>query len=69
MICHSTPLRRWRLRAIALVLYRELRSSDCWDFETRMEVDAFLKQHGVYLNYTEAELEKDLETLQQLRGQ
>jgi len=26
--------------------------------ETRMEVDAFLKQHGVYLNYTEAELEK-----------
>ena len=38
-------------------------------FETRMEVDAFLKQHGVYLNYTEAELEKDLATLQQLRGQ
>ena len=37
--------------------------------ETRMEVDAFLKQHGVYLNYTEAELEKDLATLQQLRGQ
>jgi len=38
-------------------------------FETRIEVDAFLKQHGVYLNYTETELEKDLATLQQLRGQ
>ena len=37
-------------------------------FETRMEVDAFLKQHGVYLNYTEAELEKDLATIDQLRG-
>jgi len=35
--------------------------------ETRLEVDAFLKRHGVYLNYTEAELEKDVATLQQLR--
>ena len=37
-------------------------------FETRMEVIAFLKQHGIYLNYTEAELEKDLATIDQLRG-
>jgi len=37
--------------------------------QTRMEVDAFLKQHGVSLDYTEADLDRDLETLQQLRGQ
>jgi hypothetical protein len=36
--------------------------------DTRLEVDAFLKQHGVYLNYPEAEFEKDLATLHQLRG-
>jgi hypothetical protein len=38
-------------------------------FQTRMEVDAFLKQHGVYLDYTEADLDQDLETLRQLRQQ
>lgn len=31
-------------------------------FETRMEVDAFLKHRGVYLDYTEEDLEQDLET-------
>jgi len=35
--------------------------------QTRMEVDAFLKQHGVYLDYTDADLDRDLETLHQLR--
>jgi hypothetical protein len=37
-------------------------------FETRMEVDAFLKHHGVYLEYTEEDLEQDLETSRQLRA-
>jgi len=37
-------------------------------FETRMEVDAFLKHHGVYLDYTEEDLEQDLETSRQLRA-
>jgi len=37
--------------------------------QTRMEVDAFLKEHGVYLDYTEADLDQDLETLRQLRQQ
>ena len=36
-------------------------------FQTRMEVDAFLKQHGVYLDYTDADLDQDLATLDQLR--
>jgi len=38
-------------------------------FQTRMEVDAFLKQHGVYRNYTEEDLDRDIETLRQLQQQ
>jgi hypothetical protein len=38
-------------------------------FQTRMEVDAFLKLHGVYRNYTEGDLDRDIETLRQLRQQ
>ncbi len=34
---------------------------------SRWEVDAFLKQAGAYLHYTEADLQKDRETLQRLR--
>jgi hypothetical protein len=37
--------------------------------ETRIEVDAFLKQHDVCRNYTEAELEMDLQTLKKLHDQ
>lgn len=37
-------------------------------FETRMQVDEFLKQAGVYLNYTEADLAQDLETIHRLRA-
>jgi chromosome segregation and condensation protein ScpB len=33
-------------------------------FETRMEVDVLLKHHGVYLDYTE----QDLETSRELRA-
>jgi len=38
-------------------------------FQTRMEVDAFLKRHGVYRNCTEEDLDRDIETLPQLRRQ
>jgi hypothetical protein len=38
-------------------------------FQTRMEVDAFLNHHGVYRNYTEEDLDRDIETLLQLRQQ
>lgn len=34
--------------------------------QTRMDVDAFLKVHGVYLDYTESDLDRDLETLHRL---
>ena len=36
---------------------------------SRLETHAFLKQMGVYLNYDEAELERDRQTLKLLRAQ
>jgi predicted HTH domain antitoxin len=35
--------------------------------ETRLEVEAFLQQKGIYLAYNESELERDRQTHQQLR--
>jgi predicted HTH domain antitoxin len=37
-------------------------------FETRMQTDAFLKERGAYLHYTEEDLQKDIETLRRLSG-
>jgi hypothetical protein len=34
--------------------------------ETRMEVDAFLKSHGVELEYTVEDIERDRETHRQI---
>lgn len=36
---------------------------------SRLETHAFLKRMGVHLNYDEAELEKDLQTLKEFRVQ
>ena len=36
---------------------------------SRLETHKFLKEAGIYLNYDEEELEKDLTTLQELRQQ
>lgn len=36
---------------------------------SRLETHAFLKRMGVYLNYDEAELEQDLQTLKEFRVQ
>lgn len=38
-------------------------------FETPMEVDGFLKSHGVYLDYTEEALEEDLSTSRRVSSQ
>jgi hypothetical protein len=35
-------------------------------FETRMEVDGFLKVHGVYLDYTEDELDEERDAVRSL---
>jgi predicted HTH domain antitoxin len=36
---------------------------------SRLETHAFLKRMGVYLNYDEAELEQDIQTVQKIRAQ
>jgi len=58
---------RAALEAIALDGYRSDRLSDAeirrlLRFDTRMEVDAFLKEHGALLLYTEEDLAHDRET-------
>lgn len=65
-------LRRAALESLALEAYRsnaltaaQLRR--LLGFQTRMQVDAFLKEHEVY-DFTVADFEQDLKSLRQLRG-
>jgi hypothetical protein len=53
----SLALEGYRSGALAAVQVRQLLG-----FRTRYEVDGFLKQHGVYLNYTVEDVERDAET-------
>lgn len=41
---------------------------DILQLSTRLEIHAFLKRMGVNLNYDEAELEQDLQTLKKFRN-
>lgn len=64
-------LSRAALEALATEAYRERKIShtqlgQLLGFETRMEVDAFLKDRGVELEYTSEDLKRDLETLSRL---
>jgi hypothetical protein len=57
----SLALEGYRARALTSAQLRRLLG-----FETRMQVDAFLKEHEIY-DYTAADFEQDRETLRQLR--
>ncbi len=66
-------LSRTALEALALEGYRTQRLSESevrrlLGFRTRMDVHAFLKEHGCYLNYSVADLEQDMETSRLLRA-
>jgi hypothetical protein len=61
-------LSRSAFEALALTAYRERKITaaqlrQLLGYETRMEVDAFLQKHGVELEYTQEDLERDRETL------
>ena len=61
-------LSRAAFEAIALAAYCERKLSTAQlrrllGFETRLEVDGFLKQHGVDLEYTMEDLERDREAI------
>ena len=57
----SLALEAYRTQALTMAQLRRLLG-----FETRMQVDAFLKAHEVY-DFTAADFEQDRETLRQLR--
>ncbi len=57
----SLALEAYRSRALTAAQLRRLLG-----FETRMQVDAFLKEHEI-CDYTAADFEQDRETLRQLR--
>ncbi len=57
----SLGLEGYRSRMLSAAQLRRLLG-----FKTRMQVDAFLKEHEIY-DYTAADFEHDRETLRQLR--
>lgn len=57
----SLALEAYRSRVLTVAQLRRLLG-----FATRMQVDAFLKEHEVY-DFTVADFEQDRETLRQLR--
>ncbi len=64
-------LSRAALEGLALEAYRARKlSSDqmrrLLGFETRFELDGFLKQHGVWLDYSIDDLQRDRETHERL---
>ncbi len=64
-------LSRAALEALATEAYRERKISyaqlrQLLGFDTRVEVDSFLKDRGVELEYTYEDLQRDLETLTRL---
>jgi predicted HTH domain antitoxin len=69
--CSWGDLSRRALEALAVEGYRSGALSESQvrrmlDIETRVEVHAFLKSHGVPLAYTEGELAEDLEAHREL---
>jgi hypothetical protein len=57
----SLALEAYRSRALTAAQLRRLLG-----FETRMQVDAFLKEHGIF-DYSAADFEQDREILRELR--
>jgi len=57
----SLALEAYRSRALSAAQLRRLLG-----FETRMQVDAFLKEHEIF-DYSVTDFEKDRETLRDLR--
>ena len=71
---NSDDLPREMLEAYALEGYKSARLSayqvqEILGFETPMAVDGFLKSHGVYLDYTEQDLDEDLATSRRVSSQ
>lgn len=73
MASEGKDLSRAVLEALVLEGYRTERLSeaeirDLLHFESRMEVHAFLKEHGVFLHYSLDDLQRDQETARKIRA-
>ena len=73
IVSAGQDLPRAALEALAVEGYRTERLSEAairnlLGFETRMEVHAFLKEHGAHIHYSAADLEKDRETAIKMRA-
>jgi hypothetical protein len=71
LAAYGKDMSRAAIEALALEAYREHTLSTSQlrrllGYQTRMEVDGFLKAHGVELEYTFKDLESDRESHQQL---
>lgn len=72
-VLQSPNLSRTALEALAIEGYRSGKLGRgqvqrMLGFTTPMQVDALLKEHDVYLNYTIEEYEKDIATIESLRN-
>ena len=68
---HWRDLPRHALQALVADAYRHQlltagQVRELLDLPTRLDVDAFLKQAGAYLHYTEEDLDQDRRTLDSL---
>ena len=68
----SEAIPRWLLEKAGLEAYRSREISGyelrlMLGMQSRLELDAFLKTHGVYLEYTEEDFAHDAETSRQLK--
>lgn len=66
-------LPRHTLEALALEGYRsgaltESQIRRILGFRTRMEVNSFLRDHGIYYDYTPAEIDQEIRTNERLLG-
>jgi hypothetical protein len=67
----GNDLSRWALEALALEEYRNGHLSGpellrLLGFQTRYELDGFLKAHGIYQNVTMTDIDRDLADLKSL---
>jgi Uncharacterised protein family (UPF0175) len=74
LTAHGEDLTRTALEALALEGYRSGKLTEAQvrrllGYQTRMEVDGFLKQHGVYLEYTVEDLDREAAISRRLREQ
>ena len=67
-------LPRAALESLALEAYRsgtltQMQLRRLLGFESRYELDGFLKNAGIYLDYDLEDLKQDLETIRRVRGE